>query len=148
MGANAVLFLENSEELASMYEPTFTKKEAIETGKNIVQSILDLGTVDKIDALSNLTRMLEVIGTAQSGLKKHLPTEKLVQNGMEFNYVQGGDIPQFDEDPIYVELKKEFKDREELLKLALKQDGIIDKYGNDVPRVSTKPKASYHTIKF
>jgi hypothetical protein len=148
MGASAKMFLANSEQLASMYDATFSKKEAVLTGQNLVKSILDNGVVDKIDALSNLTRLLEVVSTAQNELKKYLPLEKYVKNGIEFNYVQGSDIPIFEEDPIYVELKKDLKDREELLRLALKQDGIIDKYGNDVPRVSTKPRTSYHTVKF
>lgn len=148
MGANAKMFLANSEQLATVYDATFTKKEAIETGNNIIADILEKGNVDKIDVLTNVTRLIDVLSTVQSALKKDLPIEKFTKNGMEFNYVQGGDIPQFDEDPIYVELKKELKDREELLKIAIKQDGIIDKYGNDVPRVSTKPKASYNTIKY
>ena len=148
MGANAKLFLANSEQLASFYDATFTKKEAIETGNNIIKDILEKGNVDKIDVLTNITRLIEVLSTVQSALKKDLPIEKFSKNGMEFNYVQGGDIPQFEEDPIYAELKKDLKEREDLLKLALKQDGLIDKYGNDVPKVSTKPKASYHTIKY
>jgi hypothetical protein len=148
MGASAKLFLANSEQLATVYDATFTKKEAIETGNNIITDIIEKGNVDKIDVLTNVTRLMEVFGTVQSALKKDLPIEKFSKNGMEFNYVQGGDIPQFEEDPIYAELKKELKEREDLLKLALKQDGLIDKYGNDVPKVSTKPKASYHTIKY
>lgn len=148
MGATSEMFLQHSEELALMYESTFTKKEAIQTGEDMIAKIKDQGNVDKIDVLTNITRLMDVLGIVQSGLKKDLPIEKFSKNGMEFNYVQGGDIPQFDEDPIYAELKKDLKDREELLKLAIKQDGIIDKYGNDVPRVSTKPKASYHTIKY
>jgi hypothetical protein len=148
MGASAKLFLATSEQLATVYDATFTKKEAIETGNNIIADIMEKGEVDKVDVLTNVTRLMEVLGTVQSALKKDLPIEKFSKNGMEFNYVQGGDIPQLDEDPIYAELKKDLKDREELLKLAIKQDGIMDKYGNDVPRVNTKPKASYHTIKY
>lgn len=148
MGANAKMFLATTEQLATVYDATFTKKEAIETGNNIILDIKENGDVDKIDVLTNVTRLMEVLGTVQSAIKKDLPIEKFSKNGMEFNYVQGGDIPQLEEDEIYSILKKELKEREELLKLALKQDGLIDKYGNDVPKVSTKPKASYHTIKY
>jgi hypothetical protein len=128
---NSNKFLATSEQLSVMYDATFTKKEAVESGKAIVQSILDEGNIDKLDALSNLTRLMEVVSTAQSELKKHLPCEKIVKNGMEFNFVQGGDTLQYEEDEVYSQLKKDLKSREELLKTASKLDNeIYDSYGN------------------
>jgi hypothetical protein len=43
MGASAKLFLENSEQLITMYEPNFTKKDAILTGKRMVDNVIESG---------------------------------------------------------------------------------------------------------
>lgn len=54
---------------------------------------------------------------------------------------------QFSDDLIWLQLNADLKAREELLKLALKQD-VIDAYGNDVPKVSIKYSADSLTIKY
>jgi hypothetical protein len=41
LGANSKLFLENSEQFVTMYEPTFTKKDAILTGKRMVDNVIE-----------------------------------------------------------------------------------------------------------
>ena len=90
MGANAVLFLENSEELASMYEPTFTKKDAILTGKRMVDNVIESGNIDKHQFMAQLCRLKEVVNSADSEMRKWLPEEKVTILGVEFTPVNGG----------------------------------------------------------
>jgi hypothetical protein len=67
--------------------------------------------------------------------------------GMEFNPTNGRTIIQYSEDLIWQQLNNDLKAREELLKLALKQD-IIDGYGNDVPKVLVKYASDSLTVKY
>jgi hypothetical protein len=147
MGANAVLFLENSEELASMYEPTFTKKDAILTGKRMVDNVIESGNIDKHQFMAQLCRLKEVVNSADSEMRKWLPEEKVTILGVEFTPVNGGNTIDYSEDPIYCQLKADLDARVELLKLAQKQS-IIDAYGNDVPKVGTTPRKNSITLKF
>lgn len=147
MGANAVLFLENSEQLASMYEPTFTKKDAILTGKRMVDNVIESGNIDKHQFMAQLCRLKEVVNSADSEMRKWLPEEKVTILGVEFTPVNGGNTIDYSEDPIYRQLKTDLDARVELLKLAQKQS-IIDAYGNDVPKVGTTPRKNSITLKF
>ena len=147
MGANAVLFLENSEELASMYEPTFTKKDAILTGKRMVDNVIESGNIDKHQFMAQLCRLKEVVNSADSEMRKWLPEEKVTILGVEFTPVNGGNTIDYSDDPIYCQLKADLDARVELLKLAQKQT-IIDAYGNDVPKVGTTPRKNSITLKF
>jgi hypothetical protein len=74
-------------------------------------------------------------------------SEKLTLNGVEFNPTNGGQTINFDEDEVYRELKKDLKEREELLKIAQKSV-IFDAYGNEVPKVGTTSRKNSITIKF
>ena len=136
-----------AEEMATMYEPTFTKKEAIQTGKDLVINMLESGTVDKLQFMANLARLKEVVNSADAEMRNHLPQEKINIWGVEFTPVNGGSIINYAEDEIYQQLKADLDARAELLKLAQSQT-IIDAYGNDVPKVSTTPRKSSITIKF
>ena len=133
---------------AVMYDANFTKKEATEAGVNLVNTILEEGNITKVDFLANVVRMAEVLNSSITEMKKHLPQEKVVHNGVEFNYVQGGELPQYAEDPIYAGLQKALKAREALLKSALAQDEPIFTEEGEVPKVSTKSRASSITCKF
>jgi len=147
MGANAVRFLQDSEKLMSMYEPTFTKKDAILTGKRMVDDVIESGNIDKHQFMAQICRLKEVINSADSEMRKWLPEEKVVILGVEFTPVNGGSTIDYAEDPIYCQLKADLDARVELLKLAQKQT-IIDAYGNDVPKVGTTPRKNSITLKF
>ena len=147
MGRNAVLFLENSEELATMYEPTFTKKDAILTGKRMVDDIIEEGNIDKHQFMAQLCRLKEVINSADAEMRKWLPEEKVTILGVEFTPVNGGNSIDYASDPIYCQLKADLDARVELLKLAQKQT-TIDLFGNDVPKVGTTPRKNSITLKF
>jgi hypothetical protein len=148
MGANSETFLElRAQDFVTMYDASFTKKEAQKVGIKLVTDLLDNGNVDKMEFIANLARLSEVVGTAMTEARKHITEEKQTVMGVEFTPVNGGNIINYLEDPIYQQLKADLDARAELLKLAQKQS-VIDMYGNDVPLVSTTPRKSSITIKF
>ena len=147
MGANSKLFLENSEAVLTMYEPTFTKKDAILTGKRMVDNVIESGNIDKHQFMAQLCRLKEVVNSADAEMRKWLPEEKVTILGVEFTPVNGGNTIDYSEDPIYCQLKADLDARVELLKLAQKQS-IIDAYGNDVPKVGTTPRKNSISLKF
>ena len=148
MGANSETFLElRAQDFVTMYDASFTKKEAQKVGLKLVTDLLDNGNVDKMEFIANLARLSEVITTAMTEARKHITEEKQTVMGVEFTPVNGGNTINYSEDTIYQQLKNDLDARAELLKLAQKQD-LIDAYGNDVPRVSTTPRKSSITIKF
>jgi hypothetical protein len=148
MGANSETFLElRAQDFVTMYDASFTKKEAQKVGLKLVTDLLDNGNVDKMEFIANLARLSEVVGTAMTEARKHITEEKQTVMGVEFTPVNGGNTINYLEDPIYQQLKADLDARAELLKLAQKQN-VIDMYGNDVPLVSTTPRKSSITIKF
>jgi len=136
-----------AEQLVTLYDATFTKKEAIKTGTNLVQKVLDDGTVNVLELTCNLVRLQEVIVTAVTELRKHLPTEKTEMYGITFTPTNGGNTVNYSDDEIYRNLKADLDARTEQLKLAQKQD-TFDAYGNEVPKVSTTPRKDSIMIKF
>jgi hypothetical protein len=149
MGASGEMFLSmRAEEMVQMYDSTFTKKEAQSTGVNLVKSALENGNVGKHELMSTITRLKAVIDSAEAELRQNLPHEKVTVMGVEFNPVNGGETLNLTEDTVYCQLKKDLDDRVDLLKLAQRQDLVLDAYGNEVPRVGTTPRKSSITIKF
>jgi hypothetical protein len=143
-------FLElREQEVANLYPATFTKKEAIKTGQNLAQNIIDGGNVSKHTALANLVRLNEVISNAIGVLKDAVKDIKANEMGIEFNPTNGRQMIQYSEDPIYAEIQKQLKDREELLKVALKTDSpFYDSEGIEVPKVSVKYASDSLNIKY
>lgn len=136
-----------AEEMAVMYSPDFTKKQAQQTGLKLVQDMVEAGEVDKLQFAANLFRLNEVVSSAATEMRNHLPLEKTQIYGVEFTPVNGGDTLNYSEDPIYCQLKSDLDARVELLKLAQKQE-VLDTSGNEVPKVSKTPRKSSVTIKF
>lgn len=148
MGASSETFLQlRAEEFVTMYDATFTKKEAQKVGAKLVTDLLENGNVDKMEFIANLARLSEVITTAMTEARKHINEEKQTVMGVEFTPVNGGNTINYSEDEVYNVLKADLDSRAELLKLAQKQS-VIDAYGNEVPKVSTTPRKSSITIKF
>lgn len=148
MGASANSFLElRAEEMVTMYDATFTKKDAILTGKRMVDDVLEKGLVGKHEFMTTLVRLKNVIDSAETEMRSNLPLEKFSINGIDFSPVDGGNTVNYADDEIYRTIKADLDARVELLKLAQKQE-MIDLYGNDVPKVSLTPRKSSLTIKF
>lgn len=137
-----------AEELSIMYDQTFTKKEAVLTGKRMVDNLLESGEIDPLIVWTNICRLKDVINTADATFRDKMEIyEKTNVNGVEFNYTNGGETVNLAEDEIYCQLKADLDARAELLKLAQKQT-IIDAYGNDVPKVGTTPRKSSISVKY
>jgi hypothetical protein len=137
-----------AEQMTALYDSTFTKKDAIKTGENLIDSVLESGEVDIMQLGANLARLQQVVGSAMDKFRNHIiDTEKVKVLGVEFSPVNGGNTINYAEDEVYQVLKNDLDSRTELLKLAQKQD-VFDAYGNQVPKVSTTPRKSSITIKF
>lgn len=137
-----------AEQMTALYDSTFTKKDAIKTGENLIDSVLESGEVDIMQLGANLARLQQVISSAMDKFRNHIiDTEKTKVLGVEFSPVNGGNTVNYAEDEVYQVLKSDLDARTELLKLAQKQD-VFDAYGNQVPKVSTTPRKSSITIKF
>lgn len=143
-----LFFAMRTDEIATMYDSTFTKKEARKTGSELVKNALDSGNVNKFDLFANLSRLNEVISSAVNECRNSIEViEKTTSLGVEFNHVNGGNTINYSDDEIWNELKRCLDERTEQLKLAQKQP-TFDAYGNEVPKVSTTPRKSSITIKF
>ena len=126
-----------------------TKKEIQTSSKQFAKKLLDEGYHNPHEVLSQALRMKESLTVIEAEIRDSLPQEDFEEFGMKGKYVQGGNIPQYEEDEVYASLQKDLKSREELLKMALNQkDAFFDAYGNEVPKVSVKPRKSSLTIKY
>ncbi len=150
MGQSAEQFLQlREQDIVTLYDATFTKKEAQRTGVNLAKQIIDGGEVSKHEALANLVRLNEVISNAITEIKESVSNEKVTVLGVEFTPVNGRTMYNFKEDEVWSDLNNKLKQREELLKVALKSDETIyDSEGVEVPKVSTSFTKSSLTIKF
>ena len=120
---------------------TMTKKMAKQQGVEAAKTLLDKGEISAIDALSNFARFKEVVESFVSELRKNadLPEKEYEKNGVKFSMRSTGDRFDYSKDEVYAELHRKLKDREELLKLAMKsKDVIYDSEGVEVPKVGVK----------
>jgi predicted HTH transcriptional regulator len=150
MGASSEAFLQlREQDIVTLYDATFTKKEAQKTGLNLASQIINGGEVSKHEALANLVRLNEVISNAITEIKESVIFDKVTVLGVEFTPTNGRIMYNFKEDYLWNELNNKLKQREELLKVALKSDDIIfDSDGVEVTKVTTTNSKSSLTIKF
>jgi len=139
-----------AEQMTALYDSTFTKKDAVKTGEDLIQSVLESGDVDIMELGANLIRLEQVVSAAVTKFKAHIidnPKQKVL--GIEFNPVNGGETLNYKDDPIYLDIFDELKEREELLKLAYKsKNEIYDSEGVQVTKVSSSTRKSSVTVKF
>lgn len=137
-----------AEQMSALYDSAFTKKDAIKTGENLIDSVLESGEVDIMQIGANLVRLKQVVDTAVEKFREHIiDKDKQIVLGVEFSPVNGGNTVNYSDDEIWCELKRCLDERTEQLKMAQKID-TFDAYGNQVPKVSTTPRKSSITIKF
>lgn len=148
MGASAEMFLElRANEIVQMYDSTFTKSEAIQTGKKLAENVFESGETSPEEVLANLSRLKWVIDSAETTMRSKIEIyDKRTVLGLEFSYVNGGNTINYADDEIYQTIKADLDARVEQLKLAQKQP-TFDAYGNQVPKVSVTPRKSSITIK-
>lgn len=145
MSKNLYELMQMQEIATSNFLPS--KKELELSSKTFAKNLIDAGEIDKVEAFAQAERLTTAISNVRDELKASLPREKQIAYGIEINPVNGRQMIQFSEDAIWIKLNEELKQREELLKLALKQD-VIDAYGNDVPKVSVKYASDSLNIKY
>ena len=125
------------------------KKEIQFSAKEFITGILDSGESDKVELFAQAKRMSEALEVVTTELLKSLPQENFEAFGLKGTYRNGGDSVNYKEDLVYSDLQKQLKDREELLKLALKSSNpIYDHEGIEVPKCSTTPRKSSLSITF
>lgn len=126
-----------------------TKKDITEYANIFADKIIDSGYHNPEEIYSQSKRLKTALDILEKRFKKSLPDENFESFGMRGEFRQGGDDPQYNDDEVYKHLEKDLKDRKELLKTALKSDKtIFDAYGNEVTKVSTKPRKSFLAVKF
>lgn len=140
--------LMQQETLATLYPADFSKREAIKTGVNLAKTVLDEGNISKLEFGANLARLNEVVSSALIELKKHIDVKES-HLGVEFIPTSSSEVLNYKDDPIWSDIQRELKEREELLKLAHKSKSeIYDQNGVEVPKVSTTTRKGSLMIKF
>jgi len=147
MGASKnLLMLMQEKELSNAFP---SKKEIQLNAKKFVSEILESGTVDKTELFVQAIRINEALSIVTESLKNEMPLENFEAFGIKGTYRNGGDTLNYKEDPIYSDIQKELKEREELLKVAYKASNeIYDESGFLVPKVSSTPRKSSLTINY
>ena len=129
-----------SEEMETIYSPDFTKKQAEQTGIDLIDRMFADGNQTPTQFYSNIARLKAVIDSADKAFRDRLNlTEPDSYNGVLFTPKNGAESLNYAEDDIYVMLENKVKQRAELLKVASKSDDMIfDSEGCEVPKVSKK----------
>ena len=129
-----------SEEMQTIYSPDFTKKQAEQTGINLINKLFEDGNQTPVQFYSNIARLKAVIDSADKAFRDRLNlTEPHSYNGVLFTPKNGAESLNYSEDDICVLLENKVKQRQELLKVASKSDDpIFDSEGCEVPKVSKK----------
>ena len=126
-----------------------SRKELELSSKTFAKNLIDAGEIDKVEAFTQAERLATAISNVRDELKASLPREKQIAFGMEINPVSGRQIIQFSEDELWVDLNRKLKEREEVLKISLKQtEPLYDSQGCEIPKVSIKYAADSLTVKY
>jgi hypothetical protein len=126
-----------------------SKEELKLSSKTFAKNLIEAGEIDKVEAFAQAERLTTAISNVRDELKASLPREKQTAYGIEINPVNGGKMLQYHEDELWSELKRKLKEREEVLKISLKQtEPLYDADGCEIPKVSVKYSADSLTIKY
>jgi hypothetical protein len=133
-----------------MYAHDFTKKQAEQTGLDLVAKLFEDGNETPIQVYSNVARLKAVIDAADKAFRDRLNlTNADSYNGVTFTPKNGAESLYYYEDNVYCDLESKLKLRAELLKLASKSDEpVYDAEGCQVPKVSKKFNKSSIVITF
>jgi adenylosuccinate synthase len=119
------------------------------SAKTFIKDLLDAGETDKFELLAQAKRMGEALEVINAELLKVLPQENFEGYGLKGTFRSGGETINYKDCEVWNDINRELKEREELLKLALKsQNEIYDAAGVQVPKVSTTPRKSSMAISF
>lgn len=140
----------HADDLAVIYDHSFSKKRAIVTGESLVNEIFERGEVEPLKVFSNIVRLKQVIDTADKAFRERLPLHSADSyNGVTFTPKNGAEKLNLNEDAVYAELESKLKERGELVKLATNsKDVIFDSDGCEVPKVSSTFAKASITVSF
>ena len=124
-----------------------SKKEIVLSSEQFANNLIQNGEHDKLEMFSQVVRIKEAVNTIHDTIKESLPREKQTAYGIEITPANGRQMIQYAEDEIWQQLNADLKAREELLKLAQKQE-VLDTYGIEVPKVSVKYASDSLQIKY
>lgn len=125
------------------------KKEIQFSAKKFITETLEAGEIDKYELIAQAKRMQEALDVITTELIKVLPQEKFESFGLKGIFRNGGDTVNFKDCEIWSDISRKLKEREELLKTALKVvNEIYDEVGVLIPKVSTNPRKSTLSISF
>jgi hypothetical protein len=126
-----------------------TKKQVQANAIEFANHLINNGEHEKLEMFSQAVRIKETINTIYDTIKDSIPAEKQIAYGIQINPVNGRQMIQFAEDEVYASLQKQLKDREELLKVALKTETpFYDNEGCEVPKVSVKYASDSLNVKY
>ena len=131
----------NSVALLNEVKPV-TKSELAEIAREIYLQVEE-GQINPLTLITKFKVIKEIIERVQPMILENTLIEAAKYRNQDYNNFKvevrnSGNRLQYEDDPIYRELKQKLKDREELLKVAHKQAGtiIFDENGIEVPVVS------------
>jgi hypothetical protein len=125
------------------------KKELELSSKKFAQNLVKSGDYDIYELVAQSERYKLAISEINAILRDKLPKEKHSAYGVEFTPTNGRQMVQFSEDEKWQQLSNQLKQREELLKVALKSDEpIYDSEGCEVPKVSVNYAKDSLAVKF
>ena len=126
-----------------------TKKEIQLSSKKFIDNLFEAGETNPYELLAQSRRMSEALEVINAKILETLPQENFEAFGLKGTFRNGGDTINYKECEIWSDIQKELKEREDLLKLALKSEKeIYDEAGVIVPKVSTTPRKSSLSITF
>jgi hypothetical protein len=133
--------------------PEMTKRELEQAGAQRAADLMASGELDEYQALASAER-LKVFATSYCEQLRRdihqLPEKNYKAHGVEFSMRNTGDRYDWEFDDVYLSLKNQLKQREDLLKVALKSDApIYDADGVQVPKCPVKSSGGeVLTLKF
>ena len=125
------------------------KKEIIEHATTFAKEIINKGEHNLYEKFAEVTRLKQALEVIETEIKSVLPQENFEAFGLKGTYRNGGATPNFAEDEVWSDLKKQLQEREELIKTALKIDTpLYDSEGIEVCKVSLNHRKSSLTITY
>lgn len=124
-----------------------TKKELTKSTMIFIDDILEAGETNPVEMLCQAKRLQEAVNIIVERLRDAIPADGFEAFGVNAKFRNGGETVNYSDCEIWQQLSTDLKNREALLKLALKQD-VIDAYGNEVVKVSTTPRKDALVITF
>jgi hypothetical protein len=147
MSKDLFLMMREQEVMTDNFLPT--KKEITQTSKDFAKKIIEDGEHNLYEVFAQSTRLKEALTVVEKEIKSKLPDESFESFGIKGSFRNGGAIPQYEDDYVYFQLKKQLDNRKLLLDTALKsEEPIYDNEGIEVPKVSKKQRKSSLAITF